>query len=91
MKTLTPLDTPIYDDLVIEDLEKRWGESLTCFEGDGEIAIARVACKRCGASEQMCARHTEWVTRRLATNNRVYCRKCGADAPARDLMRVVPL
>lgn len=90
MKTLTPRDTPIFDEFVIADLEKHWGEPLLCGEGDG-IATSRMMCKQCNIVELICMRHTQFVMSALARNDDARCNACGATGRARDIASVVSL
>lgn len=71
--TLTPAETAIFDDDVIEDLEEHYDDDLTCVV-DGCDAPAEVAAtaRCCNHTDLICERHY-WAGRRAIEAHAVIC------------------
>ena len=94
---LTPVETPIFDDQLVEELEKHWEDELQC-EACETVASSRVSHRCCNFGIRVCDHHLHIVEKnvaeRCAANARLKCVKCGREftnpAPD-DLFKVVPL
>lgn len=89
--TLTPLDTPLFDDDVIADLEEHIGDSPSCEapKGCDEVAVARfvVVCP-CRKVRLGCAPHIDSTSRWFDQSGTIRCQSCGGLV---ETYRVIPL
>lgn len=92
---LTPVDTAIFDDLVIEQMQNHFGDEVTCCNCE-VAASARLVAKCCKRTALKCPEHLAmWIgafARMLPARNQ--CAHCGAMTMAfvvTDVCEVVPL
>lgn len=85
--------TPLFDDLVLEDMQARWDDTPVCgWRAEGRCraeATHSATCHRCGGFiTVLCGEHAT-----AAHQSRVVVRHdvCGNHAPLRDLLAVRPL
>lgn len=88
--TLTPLDTPIFDDDIITEVEKRIDEPVTC-RGCDRVAVAIARLKCCGTSGLICEWHIERARLSIADCPDVECAYCAADISRRTFDEIVAL
>lgn len=82
--------TPIFDTLTLDELEQHWEERPEC-EICEEVAVAKVICKHCGASQLICRPHEARLQAFMLANVPARCDHCGTTARVRELARVVDL
>lgn len=87
---LRVVDTPIYDDMIIEHMEDHVDDVPMCDLGDFP-ASDTVTCLRCRTMRAGCPKHVSFVLALIRRNAEVECAACHVAGPARDLIRVVPL
>lgn len=57
---LSPVDTPIYDDLIIEQLNDRFEDEVSCVDCE-MTAEWRLTMRCCGDSAMLCGSHRDSV------------------------------
>jgi hypothetical protein len=76
---LTPLDSAIFDDDVVGEMEEHFHEDVACtIAGCGQEAAWRVTLVCCALSNVICSTHLEnWASRvRAQTGQEAVCNKC---------------
>lgn len=94
---LTPVETPIFDDLVVEELEKHWDDTVQC-EACETAASSRVSHRCCNFGIRVCDHHLHIVEKnaaeRCAAHPHLKCVRCGREfihPTPDDLFNVSPL
>ena len=90
---LSPVDTPIYDDMIVEDMQERFDDEVMCKMGDMP-ASSRLVMRCCGNSAVLCDEHVARERLAVALMIRGRCKHCRRYFPAPvfdDVYRVVPL
>lgn len=89
---LTPVETPIFDDMVIERLEEHFDDEIPCEatdECDSPAEVrATILCQCNTNSKLLCFRHLNTLAMRFALGLKSTCGICDTDAVD---YRVVPL
>jgi uncharacterized protein with PIN domain len=95
---LTPAQTPIFDDLVISELEEHFDDEVPCVVSAEHAAEVRVQCRGCGTGVLACTGHAEKmradVERMIAASllGFVACSRCKRFGWSFDeIAKVVPL
>jgi|GEM_PF-2318981 len=98
---LTPLDTPIFDEDVIAEMEEHFDDVVPCLPDDcGEPAVLLLANRCCSAGITVCARHYArcrawWAVFVLLHRHSMTCISCGhvctAGTPFEEAFKEVPL
>lgn len=95
---LTPVESPIFDDLVIAELEEHFDEDVPCHVSSEHAAEVSVQCRGCGSGVAVCDEHAERIRHDVdeaiaaSALGFVVCQRCKAMGFSFDeIAAVVPL
>jgi hypothetical protein len=90
---LTPLDSPIFDEDVITEMEDHSDEEVMCMRADA-AAIAQLLTTCCSAGYLVCEGHLQKSRETIQRSMSVRCKTCRHEClwpTFDDVYRVVPL
>lgn len=86
---LRVVDTPIYDDMIIEQMEA--DDDVPRCSRCHALACSRIICTRCRVQRLACPKCEAHILALIRTGNDVECLACHASGPGVDLIKVVSL